>query len=194
LVTDPHGHPHLYDSSSESLEKSTDNPQTIGKRSEMSPPSNFETYALHSIGEEDEPIDKNAKNGIILSKELDRIEAYKRSRQTNPNAQNKNTNNKPSENRKNRLGRRWSDGSVSDDDDEHTHSPMVKMASVTSILKQSTNLAPKISKTKQFLIKLHLASPNKDDSSNALTTNLIPPPPQRRTVRRSTDKKRYQTH
>jgi hypothetical protein len=198
-ITDPNGHSHLYDLNNDLPEELMSSQRIIendniplNTKSEMSPSSDSDKYALHSIGEEDEEsIEKNTNNGSILSKELDRIEAFTRSRQTNTNIQNNNVDRKQNENDRNPLGRRWSVGVVSDDDEPSSPS-MIKTSSVTSVMKQSTNPPPKISKTKYLLMKLHLTSSNKVDDSNVSTTNLLPPPP-KRTVRRSSNKKRYQT-
>jgi hypothetical protein len=154
----------------------------------------LDKYALHSIGEEEEEtVEKNNHNGIILSKELDRIEAFKRSRQTNLDEHKKDNESVQYDKDKIPLGRRWSDSVVSDDE-EHIRLPqssLVKMASTTSVVKQPVTPPVKISKTKLLLMKLHLTpSPSKDNDSSSSTH----PPPRKRTVRRSSDKKRYQTH
>jgi hypothetical protein len=203
FVTDPNGYSRSYDMNGDFMEDIgliiDDDVVLSNINNEMNrpvSPSNLEKYSLHSIGEEDEEsIEKNNKDGIILTKELNRIEAFKRSRQTNTDVQKNNTN--LDENDKVLLGRRWSDSVVSDDD-EHTQPPqsrLVKMASTTSVTKQPTTPPAKVSITKYLLMKLHLtSSSNKDDDSNASTNQPPPPPPPRkRTVRRSSDKKRYQT-
>jgi hypothetical protein len=224
LITDPNGNSRSYDLNNEFFEEFANIERIIDNdiipsimNSEISQPASsnsLDKYLLHSIGEEDEgSIEKNNNNGIILSKELNRIEAFTRSRQTNLTVQNNNSN--LNKNDKIQLGRRWSDGVVSDDDQDigsPQSAPLVKMASTTSVMKQpiappanltSTmsvikqpiNPPAKISKTKSFLMKLHLiSSSNKDDDSNIPTiTPTNPPPSRKRTVHRSTDKKRYQT-
>jgi hypothetical protein len=196
-ITDPNGHSHLCDLNSDLPEELINSSRIIdndniilNSKNEPNSSSDSDKYGLHSIGEEEEEsIERNTNNGKILSKELNRIEAFTRSRQTNPNARNSDANTKRNENDKNLLERRWSDGLVSDDDDEQISPSLVKMSSATSIVKQTP---PKISKTKYFLMKLHLIPSNKDDDSNGSTDNLPPPPP-KRTVRRSSNKKRYQT-
>ena len=157
MITDPYGYSHAYDA---------DGSVFSGDK-----------YRLHSIGEEDEGLnEKNQQNGLILSKELNRIEAFTRSRQTSTDSEQQ-TETKA-------LGRRWSDGGVSDEDEHSPPSSIVKVASVTSVVKPA-----KVSKTKYLLMKLHLTSSSKDDESN----NCSLPPPRKRVVRRSSDKKRYQT-
>jgi len=213
FITNPHGHTRIYDSNNDSLEEPVNTERmfdndfiqtTSSDHSSSSgiviiPPSNLDKHALHSIGEEEEEesTDKENNDGIILSKALDRIEAFTRSRQTISNVQDTNTHQDEHENVKRTLGRRWSDGFVSDDED-HIRSPqslLVKMASTSSLMKQPVTPPVKLSKTKYLLIKLHLApSPYKDDDSNisslSSTTNSSS---RKRTVRRSSDKKRYQT-
>ena len=165
-------------------------PSSIAVTSPTSP-VNHDQYALHSIGEEEEDVsEKNNNNGIILSKELDRIQALSRSRASS-NVDKDYVDQNKDEKFKLPVGRRWSDGAVSDDEDHlrPSKSTIVKTPSATSVVKQSVPSPVKLSRTKLFLIKLHLAlSPNKDVDSN---TSL--PPSKKRTVRRSSDKKRYQT-
>nr|ACD88961.1 PKD channel [Adineta vaga] len=177
-------------------------PMTSSSSSSSPSPNSLDKYPLHSIGEEEEEdqyeqrnsLEKENQDSIILSKELDRIEAYSRSRQTNVNVEKKDFDQNSTKNRKVQLERRWSDSFVSDDEDhlQSQQSSLIKMASATSIIKPPP---AKLSKTKYLLMKLHLApSPIKDDDSNiSATSNLTNPPPRKRTVRRSTDKKRYQT-
>ncbi|CAF1178178.1 unnamed protein product [Rotaria sordida] len=156
-------------------------------------------HALHSIGEEEEEgsIDKYNYDGNILSKQLDRMEAFTQVRKTKSNVQTIDTNRNQHENNQIPLARRWSDGFVSDDDNEDIPSPqrpMTKTPSATSIMKPTVTPPVKISKTKYLLMKLHLTlSPQKNDNSNTsgTTTNL---PPQKRTVRRSSDKKHSRTN
>jgi hypothetical protein len=216
LLTDPNGNSHTLDLNDDAFEDSVNSrriieniyPNNLPDHS-LSSSSSIETtpstspvdhdkYALHSIGEEEEyVIEKNNNDGVILSKELNRIDAISRSRQINSNVQKKDTNRNQDENSNTPLGRRWSDSVVSDDEDhiEPVKSPLVKTTSTTSVTKQSVNPPVKLSRTKYLLMKLHLtSSPNKDDVSNtssSATTN--PPPSRKRTVRRSSDKKRYQT-
>jgi hypothetical protein len=205
FITDPNGNSRSYDLNNDFMEEPVDNERIIDndmippiRNNEISrpaSPSSIDKYALHSIGEEDEgSIEKNNKHGIILSQELNRIQAFTRSRQTNSNEQNNNTN--LNEDDKILLGRRWSDGIVSDDDDHIRlpKSPLVKMASTTSVVKQSITPPVKISRTKSLLMKLHLtsSSSSKDDDSN-IPTNPPPTSSRKRTIRRSSDKKRYQT-
>ena len=198
-ITDPDGNAHLCDLNNDLPDELNDSPRIIENdnipmksKGELSSSSDSDKYALHIIGEEDEEsFEKNTNNGKILSKELNRIEAFKRSRQTNLTAEHKDTNGNPNEPNGNLLGRRWSDGLVSDDD--QARSPrLVKMSSATSVVKQTATPPPKMSKAKYFLMKLHLTSSSKDDDSNVSTANLPPHPP-KRTVRRSSNKKRYQT-
>lgn len=173
MVTDPCGHSHSYD---------IDHEYNNGSKSNE---DNLDKYTLHSIGEEDEEtIEKNNQNGIILSKELDRIEAFTRSRQTSSETdRNEESETKP-------LGRRWSEGGVSDEDEQNPSPSLVKTTSTASVIKQNNSQPTKISKTKYLLMKLHLTSSSKDDESN----NSTVPPQRKRVVRRSSDKKRYQTH
>jgi hypothetical protein len=197
FITDPNGHSRSYDFTEELVHtgRIIDNdiiPSNINR--EISPsvlPMSSDQYTLHSIGEEDEgSIEKDNNNGIILSKELKRIDASSPTRRTQSNV---GENQKKSEYDKQLLGRRWSDGIVSDDE-EHTQPSLVKTTSTTSIIKQPIMPPAKISRTKYLLMKLRLTS-NKDDDSNTSATNLPPPPapPRKRTIRRSSDKKRYQT-
>lgn len=90
------------------------------------------------------------------------------------------------------LGRRWSDGAMSEDEGQARTTdqpgPLQKMASAASVMKSETpsKTHVKLSRTKYLLMKLHLTpSVNKTEE----TTNNT----RRRTVRRSSDKKRYQT-
>ena len=191
FITDPHGHSRTVDFKSDSWNDSTND--------KSSPVSNRDIYRLHSIGEEEEEEmnEKEKMDGIILSKELNRIQAFTRSRQPHVDASTKHL--EPQLN-KVPLGRRWSDGVVSDEEEKSSSSPaasspLVKMASATSITKQPSATPVKLSKTKYLLMKLHLTSaPSKEEDAD------LPPPAaassssRQRTVRRSSDKKRYQTH
>ncbi|CAF1129941.1 unnamed protein product [Adineta steineri] len=203
-ITDPHGHSRVFDINNDWHEEFSNNERIVENEFTStntfdpnslfdysspsssivvippSPPTSPDKYALHSIGEEEEEyaFEKENNDGIILSKELNRIEAYSRSRQTNSNVQkqktvdqkqNQNQNGKPL------LERRWSDSFVNDDENHIgiQQSPLVKMASVASIAKPSVTPPVKLSKTKYLLIKLHLASlPNKEED-----LNYSPPPP-----------------
>lgn len=202
IIIDPNGRPYLYDLDSQSLQQLVD-PSPMTDENLSSTDTAYESgssitsdnnHALHSIGEEEEDIlERNSRNGIILSKELHRIEAFTRSRQTKSNV--KTIDHTPASDTfdPTRLGRRWSDGIVSDDD-QNSQVPLVKGTSTISVMKASSNHPPKISKTKYFLMKLHLTSSSKEEESNGSTANLPPaPPPRKRTVRRSSDKTRYQT-
>ena len=201
IIIDPDGHPYLYDLNNQSLQELVDpliTPDNDIIPTDAKTKSNSTTvpdnFALHSIGEEEEDsIEKNTRNGVILSKELDRIEAFSRSRQTPTSVENNEIHTeRTDEHDQTRLGRRWSDGIFSDDDDRHSQTPLIKVPSATSVMKSSVNHPPKVSKTKYFLMKLHLSSSSKDEDSNKSASNL-PPAPRRRTVRRATDKTRYQT-
>ncbi|CAF1304997.1 unnamed protein product [Adineta steineri] len=226
-ITDPHGHSRVFDINNDWHEEFSNNERIVENEFTStntfdpnslfdysspsssivvippSPPSSPDKYALHSIGEEEEEyaFEKENNDGIILSKELNRIEAYSRSRQPNSNVQkqkkpvdqkqNQNQNGKPL------LERRWSDSFVNDDENHIgiQQSPLVKMASVASIAKPSATPPVKLSKTKYLLIKLHLASlPNKEEDLNYSpppppTTTAAPSSSRKRTVRRSSDKK-----
>lgn len=154
-----------------------------------------EKYTLHSIGEEegeeerDGPISKYNGNKNILSTEPDRTTVSQKLKTTKSNT------NQP-ENNQIRMSRRWSDGSVSDDDDNTLRlqqRAVVKMPSTPSIAKQASTPTSKVSIRKFLLTKLHLTSPtqNNDNSNTALITTHPPRP--KRFVHRSSDKKRYQT-
>ena len=201
IIIDPNGRPYLYDLDNQSLRQLVDSPPVTDeemvpidtKYENSSPTTSDNNHALHSIGEEEEEsMERNSRNGVILSKELDRIEAFTRSRQTSSNLKDNDNTTTIDNFDPTRLGRRWSDGIVSDDD-QNSQVPLVKGISTTSVMKASANHPPKISKTKYLLMKLHLTSSSKEDEPNGSTTNLPPAPPRKRTVRRSSDKTRYQT-
>jgi hypothetical protein len=209
FITDPYGQSHTFDPSSDlqtqfnhTEQRSDENSDSIdtsalGPNStfdissppdiEIIPPASpvmHDKHILDIIGEEEEdnPDDKN-----IFSKQLDQIKTSSRSRQTNLNVQNNNTNQiepKP-------LSRRWSDGTDDGEKEKNssTHASLIKTASTASIIKPTETLPPKVSKTKYLLMKLHLTSSSKDDESTISSTT----PPKKRTVHRSMDKKRYQT-
>ena len=194
LITDPHGNSRVVDFQSNSWY------ETLDDQSSTLTPSDL--YTLHSIGEEEEEHEelngKEKMDGLILSKELDRIEAFTRSRQPHVDSPMKNL---EPESSKVPLGRRWSDGVVSDDDEKMnssspTPSLMVKMASTTSVSKQTSASPVKLSRTKYLLMKLHLTSaPSKtEDADLSPSVAAASSSSRKRTVRRSTDKKRYQTH
>lgn len=192
LITDPHGNSRILDFQSSSWY------ETLDDESSTLTPS--EIYTLHSIGEEEEGQEELNKkvDGLILSKELDRIQAFTRSRQPQVDSPMKNL---EPESSKVPLGRRWSDGVVSDDDEKMNSSApapslMVKMASTTSVSKQTSASPVKLSKTKYLLMKLHLTSaPIKTEGADLPPAGAASSSSSRkRTVRRSTDKKRYQTH
>ena len=203
FVTDPNGQSRVFDLKADSMVDSTVDssnlldhsfPPPVGLTPSSSPVM-MEKYALHSIGEEEEEggASKDNTDGIILSKELDRIEAFTRSRQTNVDVQNHDdakVDVDHDEEEKIPLSRRWSEG---EDQLRSPQSALTKMASTNAITKQPVAQPTKISKTKYLLMKLHLASSaSKDDDANASTT-VSHLPPRKRTVRRSSDKKRYQT-
>jgi hypothetical protein len=206
FIIDPNGHTHRLDFNDDSFEDLVNTPRIVENiypdtSYDQSPssiaitpptsPVNHDQYALHSIGEEEEDVlEKNNNNGVILSKELDRIQAISRPR-ASTTVQYTDVDQNQDEEFKLPLGRRWSEGAFSDDENhlQPSQSRIVKTPSATSVVKQSIAPPVKLSRTKLFLIKLHLApSPNKDVDSN---TSL--PPSKKRTVRRSSDKKRYQT-
>jgi hypothetical protein len=129
----------------------------------------LDKHTLHSIGEEEED-DENNNNKT-------------KGNENNPvNVQNKYFNLIDKE----PLSRRWSDNSADQQKSPSPQSSLMKIPSATSVIKQAENPPVKISKTKYLLMKLHLTSTSKDDESNI-------PAPKKRTVRRATDKKRYQT-
>lgn len=222
-ITDPDGHSRVLDSSNDWMDEFANNERIVendffavtpadydhvfGYPSSASnlnlppSPSSIDGHKLHSIGEEEEEHDwpkHGNRNGLILSKELDRIEAFSRSRQSILSVEKKDSEREGSRQRRKVLERRWSDSYLSDDDDDDHHrlkrTALVKMASTTSISKPAVTPPAKVSKTKYLLIKLHLApSPTKDDDANVSPTTGANPPARKRTVRRATDKKRYQT-
>jgi hypothetical protein len=199
LITDPYGHSHTFDPDNDIQEKQDNNEQIVDNNLntsspvDSSSPSEVEivSHTLHSIGEEEEG-ESNHDDGIIFSKELDRIQASTRPHQTNSDVEKKDNDQIDKE----PLGRRWSDGVV-DQENEKISLPkqlLTKTASVASVIKSTVNPPVKMSRTKYILMKLHLTSSSKDDESNTpslptTTTN----PPRKRTVHRSSDKKRYQT-
>ena len=128
------------------------------------PPIIHDKHTLHSIGEEEEDEDDTNNN--------------------NKTDRNKGSNQIDKE----PLSRRWSDNTTDRDKekDPSLQSPLMKMSSAASVMKQTENPPAKMSKTKYLLMKLHLTSPNKDDETNI-------PTPKKRTVHRAADKKRYQT-
>ncbi|CAF2636795.1 unnamed protein product [Rotaria sp. Silwood2] len=148
----------------------------------------LDKHALHSIGEEEEEeaIYQYYYDGKILSKEIERMEAYTRVRKTKSNVQTNDTNRNQQKNDQVPLVRRWSDGFVSDDDDEYIRSPqrsVVKAPSATSIAKPPISPPVKLSKTKYLLMKLHLTSSSqKNENSNTLVTTTTNLPPRKRTV------------
>ena len=193
FVTDPHGQSRVFDLKADSIDDSTvDNDTPVDHSSS---PAMTEKYTLHSIGEEEEEgsANKNNTDGIILSKELDRIEAFTRSRQTNADVQNQNDAKAAGDDDDEMipLGRRWSEG---EDQLRSPQSALTKMASTSAIPKPAGVQPTKISKTKYLLMKLHLSSPTSRDDDASASTTVTHLPPRKRTVRRSSDKKRYQTH
>ena len=207
FIIDPYGHTRSYDWNNDSegelintqriVDDDFNASNTAGERNRTMSTTSVDKHGLHSIGEEDEgSIEKdnnnnNNNNESILSKALNRIEAFTRSQQTNLSVEK--TTNDLNEDDKIPLGRRWSDGNLSDDDQpgQSSQASLVKMSSTTSVVKQVPTATTKISKTKYLLMKLHLTSPSKDEELD-ISTN--PTPSRKRTVRRSSDKKRYQTH
>ncbi|CAF1403801.1 unnamed protein product [Adineta ricciae] len=196
-ITDPDGHSRVFDCSTDWMDgefanseriiendylaAATFNPNhtydycsssssTIPITSSSSPsPNSLDKYGLHSIGEEEE--EEENRDGLILSKELNHIQAYSRVRQTNSSVEKKDSDQSLKHKLKLPLERRWSDSCVSDDEDPIELQPprLIKMASATSITKQTP---AKISKTKYLLMKLHLApSPTKDDDTNMSTAS-----------------------
>lgn len=167
FITNPQGHCQTFDLESETLKETTNLSHSV------TVPSLLDKYStLQSIGEETEENDDDVDHPH---------------QKTDPNRLSESD-----EERRIPLGRRWSDGVVSDEDEQSRTSsqprPLTKMSSVTTIMKpEATIKTPvKISKTKYLLMKLHLKpSVNKNEE----TTKK----PEPRTVRRSTDKKRYQT-
>lgn len=193
FITDPNGRSHTYDPDDDGAEdanisneqtldnvfNSTDT-NTLDPNSTIdissipeiilippSPSIMLDKHTLHSIGEEEENEEENGNGN-----------------QTNLNVHEKDENQIDKE----PLGRRWSDGVVDQENEQllPSQTPLIKMASAASVTKQTETPPPKISKTKYLLMKLHLASSSKDDESNNSQ-------PKKRIVRRSTDKKRYQT-
>ena len=172
FVTNPQGRCQSFDFESESLKEASTLPHSVTL------PSFLDQYStLQSIGEEvEEEEETNDDDDADHHREID------------PDRLNGSD-----EERRIPLGRRWSDGVVSDEE-QQTRTPsepraLMKMASsVSSVSKpESPSKNPvKISKTKYLLMKLHLTpAVNKAEEP----TNRAP----RRTVRRSSDKKRYQT-
>jgi hypothetical protein len=200
FVTDPHGHLLAVNLKNDSLDElvhvHADSmsshvnacSSTIGSSSTS---AILDKHPLHSIGEEEEEgrFDTVNIDGIIFSKELDRIEAFNRSRQTNVDVQPTDVH---EDNNRIPLGRRWSDGAVSEDDQKirlptFSSTQLEKIACGTSSIKPQPVRAPvKISKTKYLLMKLHLTPSTSKDAENNSSSR-------KRTVRRSSDKKRYQT-
>ncbi|UJR25688.1 hypothetical protein I4U23_007039 [Adineta vaga] len=214
FITDPHGYSHTFDVDHDLSERHDSHDQTIDTDFNsaisnnsmdlsslsdilISPSSILEKHRLHSIGEEEEDED-NHVNVNILSKELERIEASKRSHQLNSDVQNKD---REETDDKEPLGRRWSDGIVDQDKQQASLSKtsLMKMPSAASITTKHTDTPPvKLSKTKYILMKLRLTSSSKDDESDmspisTTITTIVTNPPKKRTVHRSSDKKRYQT-
>lgn len=149
-------------------------------------------HSLHSIGEEEEEDDQNHNNSKIFSKELDRIEALNRSREIMFNGtiddDNEETQNESNENLR---VRRSSDPNLDKSQLHIQTSPITKASSATSIPKQTVNPSVKVSITKYLLMKLHLTSSSQDNESNI--SSAMGNSPKRRLVRRSSNKKRYQT-
>lgn len=173
FVTNPQGHCQTFDLESESLKETTNLQHSV------TIPSLLDKYStLQSIGEETEENDDDDEH------DDDDVDHHKK---TDPNRLSGSDEDRPIP-----LGRRWSDGVVSDDDGQSRTSsqprPLTKMSSVTSIMKTEPTIKTpvKISKTKYLLMKLHLTpSTNKSEETARKA--------ERRTVRRSSDKKRYQT-
>jgi hypothetical protein len=192
FITDPYGLSHTFDPNNDVREKTNNNDQSSDDDSnptntntlfpnstfEMSsppdlviipptPPIILDKHTLQSIGEEGEEEQEENENN-----------------QNNLNIQTKDQNQLDKE----PLGRRWSEGPVDEEKQQipSSPSPLMKMPSAASVKKPTETPPVKLSKTKYLLMKLHLISPSKDDESNIT-------PPNKRTVRRSNDRKRYQT-
>jgi hypothetical protein len=187
FITDPNGHSHTFNPDKEIQENIDQNEQISENDSNsmdvniLSPNSTFEISSAPEIVfiPPTPPIslDKHTLDSIGEEEEND-------DNQTNVNIEKKDLHQIDKE----PLDRRWSDG-ICDQKTEQTPSSktnLTKMPSAASVTKQPENPPVKFSKTKYLLMKLHLTSSSKDDESNISTTK-------NRTVRRSTDKKRYQT-
>ncbi|CAM4751858.1 unnamed protein product [Rotaria magnacalcarata] len=238
FITDPYGHSYKFNPDTDTQQiydceqQSFDDDSKLTDICSLSPNSSYDTcssseivsntsialtslekHRLHSIGEEEEEEDddQNHDKSYVSSKELNRIEASDRARET---TSNKKTNKDDSDETKadtdkDLLGRRWSDGNT-DNEKFQIPTAIVKASSSTSIekipsatsiakapsaistTKQTINPPVKLSLKKYLLMKLHLASSSKDDESNMLSPTINPP--KMRLVRRAADKKRYQTH
>lgn len=183
LITDPQGLSHTFDFDRDHVERLTHNEPAMEEDSNPPPisptdstltsPLVLDKHRLHSIGEEEE--DDDDENHTSAN--------------TRPKAHHRTAAAPQPE--KEPLERRWSDGDV--DQDSAPKSPLTKMSSAASITKPAAHTATKLSKTKYILMKLHLTSSSKDDEPKAALPEPASVAPKQRTVRRSTDKKRYQT-
>jgi hypothetical protein len=186
FITDPYGYSHTFDPDNDipenidHNEQISDNDLDSTDKNTLFPTTTFETSSSPEI------VVIPSTPPIILDKHtLDSIGEE----EENEDAVQTNTQKKDqSQIDKEPLSRRWSDG-ITDEEKKQispSQASLTKMESVPSVTKQTENSPVKFSKTKYLLMKLHLISPSKDDESNLLT-------PKPRTVRRSKDKKRYQT-
>ena len=167
------------------------------------PPVIHNKHKLQSIGEELEEEEDDEEQAEekptspkdkIFSRELDRFDVLSRSRQAMLSVQPPIVDPKSTDNDREPLTRRWSD-SFFDRDQEisspPTAKPLKKPPSILSMPKLPIPTTVKVSLGKYLLMKLHLTSNSKDEPTDLL---LALDPAKKRTVRRSPNRKRYQTH
>ena len=222
LITDPSGLSHVFDPDFDAWETNDVTPipaegahsldtNTLGPNSIFNyesalpdmiiipptPPVIRDKHKLHSIGEEledeeEEEAEEKPKGShdTLFSRELDRVETKPRPRQATLNVQPPVQNHNSTENNQESLPRRWSDTTSDQEPAVNSPSPskpLKKSLTAPVVLKPSAPSTVKVSLGKFLLMKLHLS---KDDLTDP---SLSPELPRKRTVRRSPNKKRYQT-